>query len=56
MKSYIVTDNGYTIPYAFSGDTSVKTAAEVVNNTYNINVDVAAAAWNLWTVKIKGRL
>ena len=29
------TDNGYTIPYA-----------EVVNNTYNINVDVAAAAWN----------
>lgn len=40
------TDNGYTIPYAFSGDTSVKTAAEVVNNTYNINVDVAAAAWN----------
>ena len=35
------TDNG-----AFSGDTSVKTAAEVVNNTYNINVDVAAAAWN----------
>ena len=35
-----------TIPYAFSGDTSVKTAAEVVNNTYNINVDVAAAAWN----------
>ncbi len=40
------TDNGYTIPYAFSGDTSVKTDAEVVNNTYNINVDVAAAAWN----------
>ena len=39
-----LTDNGYTIPYAFSGDTSVKTDAEVVNNTYNINVDVAAAA------------
>lgn len=40
------TDNGYTIPYTFSGDTSVKTAAEVVNQEYTINVDVAAAAWN----------